>query len=376
LRRAEKEDVEDVRGWLFRSRPIDWMGQAVRPKPELTAEYRAEADRILALSREAGVLLGHGDAIEFEHQLTQECFCLLYCMSHGINEKLLDQAAQPQFLEVWRLWARQQPTVVEDVVPYLDPAWEDLTMAHAAEVLGMLGDPRAVEHLLPVLRSRRRDFMVRLVVATALGEIGDPRALPDLLDILRNDKETDTLRARAAFATGLIGDPAAVDTLVGLLYADPDIAVQAAHALGRIGDPRAIGPLVDLLPKNDYETTLAASNALIWIGKPAVDAILPVLKTMKAGVGFRDGLRALTELGGVDTSLLNVLAQAQGRSQDRKADCRNRKPSSQGRRAQGEEAAPSGQVRWHCFETAFEEVWLDYSPEVGMATVMSRPAHN
>ena len=83
LLRAEKEHVEDARGWFFSDRPIDWIGEAVRPKQELTAEDQAEADRTLALAREAGVLLGHGDAIEFEHQLTQECFCLLYCKSTG-----------------------------------------------------------------------------------------------------------------------------------------------------------------------------------------------------------------------------------------------------------------------------------------------------
>ena len=195
------------------------------------------------------------------------------------------------------------------MIPYLYPAWGELTMTHAAGVLGMLGDPRAVEHLLPLLHSRRGDLMVRLIVAKALGEIGDPRALPGLLDVLRNNEETDTLRARAAYATGLIGDPTAVDTLVGLLDADPDIAIQAAHALGRIGDPRAIGPLIALLRNNYYETTLAASNALIWIGKPAVKAIPPVLKEMAAGVGFQDGLRALVELGGADMHLLNILAR-------------------------------------------------------------------
>jgi energy-coupling factor transporter ATP-binding protein EcfA2 len=310
LRRAEKEeDVEDAQRWLLRDDPIDWFREALQPKRQLTVEHQAGGDRMLALSREAGVLLGHTDAIEFEHQLTQECFCLLYCMSHGIDEKLLAQAAQRQFLEVWRLWAQQQPTIVNEVVPYLYPAWGDVTMAHAAEVLGMLGDPRAVEPLLPLLCSRQGDFMVRLAVADTLGRIGDARALPDLLEVLRDDKETDTLRAKVAFALGLIGDPAAVDTLVGVLHADPDIATQAAHSLGWIGDPRAIEPLVGLLRDNYFETTLAAADALIWIGKPAIGALLDVLKTMAAGIGFQDGLRALVELGGANRRLLNSFAR-------------------------------------------------------------------
>lgn len=128
------------------------------------------------------------------------------------------------------------------------------------------GDRRAVEPLLPLLRSRPGDLMVRLVVANTLGAIGDAHALPALLEVLRDDKETDKLRARVAYAIGLIGHPAAIDTLVELLHADPDIAIEAAHALGRISGPRAIGPLVGLLRDNNYETTLAASHALIWIG--------------------------------------------------------------------------------------------------------------
>ena len=55
--------------------------------------------------------------------------------------------------------------------------------------------------------------------------------------MIRNRDESGTLRARAAFAVGLIGDQAAVDMLIG--------------------------------------------------------ACLPVLKTMAAGVGFQDALRAL-----------------------------------------------------------------------------------
>lgn len=309
LRRAEKEDMEDARGWLFRDDPIRWIREALQPKRELTAAGRSQAEETLALSREAGVLLANPGAIEFEHQLTPECFCLLYCMSVGVTEPLLENAAQRQFSEVWRLWAQQQPEVVDELIAYLNPAWGDLIMAHAAEVLGMIGDKRATEALLPIARNRRAEFVLRMAVLYALGEIADPRALPNLLEIIRNRDESGTLRARVAFAMGVIGDPA-VDTLIVVLKEfDPDIVVEAAHALGRIGDPRAIGPLVELLREGDHETTLAASHALVWIGKPAINAIVPVLKTMAAGIGFQDGLRAPVALGGADMTFLKFLAR-------------------------------------------------------------------
>ena len=278
LRRAEKEDVEEARVWMFRDHPIEWMREALQPKPELSAECRTQADRALALSREAGVLLPTADGIEFEHQLTQECFCVLYCLSEGVTEELLANATQRQFSEVWRLWAQQQPAVVDEVIAYLYPAWGELTMAHAAEVLGMIGDKRATEALLPLVRHRGADFVLRLAATYALGEIADPRAFQDLLDILRNEEESVRLRT------------------------------QAAHALGRSGDLRAIGPLVELLRDNNPEITLAAGKALMSIGKPAAKVIVPVLGTMAAGIGFGDTLRILAALGGVDMKLLKFLA--------------------------------------------------------------------
>ena len=99
LHRAENEDAKEARDWLFRDSPIDWIREAINPKTEMTAERRAEADAVLTLSREAGVLLPHPDTIEFEHQLTQECFCVLYCISTGVTEKLL--AAQIAAREHW-----------------------------------------------------------------------------------------------------------------------------------------------------------------------------------------------------------------------------------------------------------------------------------
>jgi HEAT repeat protein len=57
----------------------------------------------------------------------------------------------------------------------------------AAEALGRMGDPRAVDHLIPLLEDP--DWRVRLKAAWSLGEIGDPRALPYLMRLHRDESE-------------------------------------------------------------------------------------------------------------------------------------------------------------------------------------------
>jgi HEAT repeat protein len=57
----------------------------------------------------------------------------------------------------------------------------------AAEMLGRIGDPSAVEELIGTLWDD--DERVRLKAAWALGQIGDPRAIPSLRRLYRMEKE-------------------------------------------------------------------------------------------------------------------------------------------------------------------------------------------
>jgi HEAT repeat protein len=57
----------------------------------------------------------------------------------------------------------------------------------AAEVLGRIGDPAAVEALIDTLWDD--DSRVRLKAAWVLGQIGDPRALRPLQHLYRMEKE-------------------------------------------------------------------------------------------------------------------------------------------------------------------------------------------
>jgi hypothetical protein len=157
LLRAEGDDAKKALHWIAHHDPIEWFEIAVNPPPDLRGQELDDARRTLALGRDAGVLLP-GDAIEFEHQLTQECFCFLYCKEHGVDEILLKHASQPQFFEMWRLWAQQQPDIVSEIALFLYPAYGRYVISGAASVLGMIGDARTAGDLLPLLK--HNDFVV------------------------------------------------------------------------------------------------------------------------------------------------------------------------------------------------------------------------
>jgi HEAT repeat protein len=106
--------------------------------------------------------------------------------------------------------------------------------ALAAEIIGRLGDARAVEPLIVVLENREQgDPACSQAAAEALGRIGDARAVEPLAAALADDKARDNTRGAAA------------------------------EALGRIGDARAVGPLVAALEADVWLVRRAAANALV-----------------------------------------------------------------------------------------------------------------
>jgi hypothetical protein len=119
----------------------------------------------------------------------------------------------------------------------------------AAEALGELGDPRAVEPLLARLADW--DGMVRVSAADALGRFGDRRAVEPLVARLA-DEDSD-VRRRTAVALGELGDPRAVEPLLAHLGdEDAQVRLVVAGALAELGDPRAVEPLITYLASKDY----------------------------------------------------------------------------------------------------------------------------
>ncbi len=103
----------------------------------------------------------------------------------------------------------------------------------AVEALVQIGAP-AVEPLIAALTRKNRWGRVAAGAAQALGEIGDPRAVEPLIGTLVGDKRYFVLEA-------------------GTVVPDMWLSVIAATALGKIGDPRAVEPLVATLQAQTRE---------------------------------------------------------------------------------------------------------------------------
>ncbi|MDI6720349.1 MAG: HEAT repeat domain-containing protein [Methanomicrobiales archaeon] len=190
----------------------------------------------------------------------------------------------------------------------------------AAEALGKLGAP-AVDPLLIALRGG--DVDVRWKAAVALGDIGDPRAIAPLADLLDDEdryvrtRAADALgriggpseqvlihllarggkleRCGAALGLGKIGDPAAVEALLAALGdADPDVRDAAVRAFGEIGEP-AVAPLIGLLRSAPGDIRREAVRSLVQIGDPAVDRLIQALKETDAATR-EEAFRALAEM--------------------------------------------------------------------------------
>lgn len=141
----------------------------------------------------------------------------------------------------------------------------------AAETLGAIGDPRAVEPLIAALADER----VRITAIEALGTIGDPRAVDPLVSTL-NDPERYR-REAAAKALGTIGDPRAIEPLIAVVK--NGVSFAAARAIIEIDDPRAVEPFIAMLGERDQNVREVAIEVLGALhDSRAVEPLIAVLK--------------------------------------------------------------------------------------------------
>jgi HEAT repeat protein/beta-lactamase regulating signal transducer with metallopeptidase domain len=150
---------------------------------------------------------------------------------------------------------------------------DPLVRLAAAEGLGGLEDPRAVEALSRALRSDE-SVEVRRMAAWALGEIEDARAVPALAEALRSDKD-DEVRRMSAWALGEIESATGVEALgAALRDASPEVRKTAVWALGEIESPNGVQYLIPFLEDENVEIRSQAAWALGEIESPrAVEAL-------------------------------------------------------------------------------------------------------
>jgi HEAT repeat protein len=152
--------------------------------------------------------------------------------------------------------------------------------AYAAEALGKIGRPEAVQPLLALLHDTEWECRVAAVQALAQLRVAEPliAAIDDC-----------ALRKVVIEALGQLGDRRATEPLVALLHDEGCKGYQwsrfdVARALGRIGDPRAVRPLLAYAEEEArrfgssgaFALNLIAVEALGQIGDPEV---LPILQS-------------------------------------------------------------------------------------------------
>ncbi|MDV2482252.1 HEAT repeat domain-containing protein [Methanoculleus sp. Wushi-C6] len=144
----------------------------------------------------------------------------------------------------------------------------------AAEALGEIGDPDAVEPLVLLFRDARED--VRIAAAAALGRIGDRRSIPALIRLFGDSYHG--VRVAAADAVVIFGRDA-----LGLLEEAqndpvPVVRVTAARAIGLIGATESIPALIEHLGDPAPEVRWSVARALAEFGPQAVDPLFLVLR--------------------------------------------------------------------------------------------------
>lgn len=199
--------LEQLRGaprWTVRAEAARILGQLGHAPavPVLVEAMRDKTEDVGGVKMAAAQALGQMRAVEAVPLLLAEL-------------EVVDEWASPRIAEVLISFGRD---IVPELVQALGDERNPNVRVWAAQILGRLGDPRAVQPLMG--RITDRSEQVRMSVAEALGKLGDPRAVNELMMVARRDP-VSPVRAEAARALGQLGDPTVVPGLVTLL-ADPD----------------------------------------------------------------------------------------------------------------------------------------------------------
>lgn len=180
----------------------------------------------------------------------------------------------------------------------------DQNRADAADAIGLMADPRAVNDLIQALKHEsvpeNREKIVK-----ALKIIKDPRALEPLIWTLM-DKDW-RVRREVAESLGRIGDSSAVEPLiVALRDKDERVREEVASILGRLKDERAVEPLVNALNDENGRVQQNATDALVLIGIPSIKPLIYSLKDKNE----ENRARATTALSKIGEPAIDLLIQS------------------------------------------------------------------
>lgn len=276
VRRTSDPEAVDVlleiltrKSWMLRCAAADALGRIKDPRAAKPLAHRIgdedprvreaavrallEIDAGMAIRALARQLRGDNPRAQMEaarRLISLESADAAKALLAGWKEEVA--SGQSRAMGVEDLGAFHDPEAVGVLIAALeDQTLPDEVRARAAGLLGDGKSSRAVEPLIALLRSDESPW-ARCVAANALGQIGDARALDALLEVLKCDNPA--LRTAAARALGSVPDARAVEPLIAALE-DDDHGVRpaAAFALGQIGDWRAVEPLIAALEDKNMD---------------------------------------------------------------------------------------------------------------------------
>lgn len=139
---------------------------------------------------------------------------------------------------------------------------EEARMATVVDLLGV-GRP-SVEILIEYLQDE--DWLVREAAADLLGKIGDVRAVEPLMERLKTDKDTG-VKELALKSLGLIGDARPVELYIDAIPIRP-LRVYAMEALAKVKDAEVLRPYRELFEKLKTDRDgLVSYNAGVIVDK-------------------------------------------------------------------------------------------------------------
>jgi HEAT repeat protein len=162
----------------------------------------------------------------------------------------------------------------------------DTEVQASVEALVDIGEP-AVGPLIETIKDDMYGGDILIYTVVALGEIGDSRAVEPLIEVLKNEDINQNeyinykdinIKENAAVALGKIGDSRAVEPLISALKDEyGNVQESIIEALVKIGEP-SIEPLIKALGDEDWDIYKNAAVALVDIGELAVESLIEALK--------------------------------------------------------------------------------------------------
>ncbi len=199
-------------------------------------------------------------------------------------EVLLEELAVSSDIEIQctiisRLGETGEKEAIGFLVKYFSRKIDNVIKSHITNALIKICGKKAPKELLKLLR--HESWVTRMKAAEILGEIGDKKAVPLLIRTLRIDPE-QTVKEWVAISLGKIGDKKASKPLVASLLSDPnfEVRMESANALGRILEKKSTNSLLDAYYlDDDYRVKWAAASALVKLDEEKSKELIEELTT-------------------------------------------------------------------------------------------------